>query len=313
MTKTTPARLSRRGFLGASAAGAIAVPLALGGTATTASAAGDDVFRFGVIADCQYADFPDTGTRYYRLSIAKLAEAVDTFNNADLEFITHLGDFVDRFERSFAELLPTFEKARRAKYHVLGNHDFQLPTAQLLDVLDMPAPYYHYRRRDWRFVVLDTNDVSTYANPAGSEKHTLAQEMYAELLAAGAPNAQTWNGAVGAQQLAWLRTVLTNARRRGEKVVLSSHHPVFPKNAHNAWNDEELLELIDGFDNVIAYVNGHNHAGNYGFRGGVHYVTFRGMVELDTNAFSIVEVRPDHLRVDGYGREPDRLLPFRSQ
>lgn len=136
-----------------------------------------------------------------RSSIGKLAEAVDTFNNADVEFITHLGDFVDRFERSLAELLPTFEKARRAKYHVLGNHDFQLPTAQLLDVLDMPAPYYH---------------------------------------------------AVGAEQLAWLLGVLANARRRGEKVVLSSHHPVFPKNAHNAWNDDELLELIDRFDNVIA-------------------------------------------------------------
>src|ERR1700754_2440876 len=80
MTETTPARLSRRGFLGASA-GAVAIPLALGGTAT-AAAAGDDEFRFGVIADCQYADFPDTGTRYYRSSIAKLADAVDTFNNA---------------------------------------------------------------------------------------------------------------------------------------------------------------------------------------------------------------------------------------
>lgn len=136
--------------------------------------------------------------------------------------------------------------------------------------------------------------------------------MYAELLAAGAPNAQTWNGAVGEDQLAWLRGVLTMARRRGEKVVLSSHHPVFPKNAHNAWNDDELLALIDEFDNVIGYFNGHNHAGNYGFRNGVHYVTFRGMVELDTNAYSIVHVRPGHLRVDGYGREPDRLLPFRS-
>ncbi|WP_052762582.1 metallophosphoesterase family protein [Jiangella alkaliphila] len=121
MDDSARARLSRRGFLGASA-GAVAIPLALGGTAT-AAAADEDGFRFGVIADCQYADFPDTGTRYYRSSIGKLAEAVDTFNQADLDFITHLGDFVDRFERSFAELLPTFEKARRVKYHP-------------------PAPYY---------------------------------------------------------------------------------------------------------------------------------------------------------------------------
>ncbi|TDE15815.1 metallophosphoesterase [Jiangella asiatica] len=308
-TAGTSARTwSRRGFLGVSA-GAIAIPFGLG---SPQAGAGEDGFRFGVVADCQYADFENTGTRHYRASIGKLAEAVETFNQSDLEFITHLGDFVDRFERSFAEILPVFEKARRLKVHVLGNHDFQMPTDQLLDVLDMPNQYYHYRRGGWRFVVLDTNDVSTYANPEGSEKHELAQEMYDELVRQGAVNAYTWNGAVGEDQLAWLEDVLTMARRRGEKVVLSAHHPVYPKDAHNAWNDHALLDVIDSYDNVIAYFNGHNHQGNYGFRNGVHYVTFRGMVELDSNAFSIVQVHADRFEIDGYGREPNRTLPFRA-
>lgn len=301
--------LSRRTLLGMSAIGAAVVPFGLG--AGTASAA-DGAFQFGVIADCQYADFDTVGTRYYRNSIEKLREAVQVFNETRQEFALHLGDFVDRFSRSFAEILPTFDEARMAKYHVLGNHDFQLPTQELLDVLRLPNQYYHFRRHGWRFVVLDTNDVSLYANPEGSEKHELAREMYEALRQQGAVNAQTWNGAIGDEQLDWLRRVLAGAKLRGEKVILNAHHPVYPKNVHNAWNDDTIVELLAGYDNVVAYFNGHNHHGNYGFRDDIHYVTFHGMVELETNAYSSIRVHSDRFEINGYGREPDRILPFRS-
>jgi manganese-dependent ADP-ribose/CDP-alcohol diphosphatase len=300
--------LSRRRFLGLSALGAAAVPLGVG----AGSAAAGTPFRFGVIADCQYADVDTSGTRHYRESVRKLREAVAALNDADLDLALHLGDFVDRFAESFADVVPIFERLRMPKYHVLGNHDFQLPLDELLETLRMPAPYHHFRRNGWRFVVVDTNDVSLYANPEGSEKHELAREILDRLIAEGAVNAQTWNGAVGAAQLAWLRRVLDGARRRGEKVVLNSHHPIYPKNAHNAWNDDELVDLVTSYDNVVAWFNGHNHHGNYGFTGGTHFVTFHGMVELDTNAYATVRVRSDRFEVTGFGREPDRVLPFGS-
>lgn len=304
-----PETLSRRRFLGLSALGAAAVPLSVGAGPAAAAA---EPFRFGVIADCQYADFDNVGTRYYRESVRKLQEAVATFNDADLDFALHLGDFVDRFAESFADVVPVFEKLRMSKYHVLGNHDFQVPLAQLLETLQMPAPYHHFRRNDWRIVVVDTNDVSLYANPVGSPKHELAREMLDRLRAEGAVNAQTWNGAVGEEQLAWLRRVLDGARFRGEKVILNSHHPIYPKNAHNAWNDDELVELVTSYGNVVAWFNGHNHQGNYGFTGGKHFVTFKGMVELDTNAYATVRVLDDRFEIHGFGREPDRIVPFGS-
>jgi manganese-dependent ADP-ribose/CDP-alcohol diphosphatase len=298
--------LSRRRFLGLSALGAAAVPLGVG----SGSAAAATPFRFGVIADCQYADVDTSGTRHYRESVRKLREAVAAFNDADLDLALHLGDFVDRFAESFDDVVPIFERLRMPRYHVLGNHDCQLPLGELLETLRMPAPYHHFRRYGWRFVVVDTNDVSLYANPEGSEKRELARQMLDRLIAEGAVNAQTWNGAVGEAQLAWLRRVLNGARRRGENVVLNSHHPIYPKNAHNAWNDDELVDLVTSYDNVVAWFNGHNHHGNYGFTGGTHFVTFRGMVELETNAYATVRVRSDRLEVSGFGREPDRALPF---
>jgi hypothetical protein len=36
-------------------------------------------------------------------------------------------------------------------------------------------------------------------------------------------------------------------------------------------------------------------------------VTFHGMVELETNAYE------DRFEIDGYDREPDRIVPFGSQ
>ncbi|MEQ4209526.1 metallophosphoesterase [Actinopolymorpha sp. B9G3] len=297
---------SRRRLLGLSALGAATVPFGIG----AGPAGAVEPLRFGVIADCQYADVDTAGTRHYRESVHKLREAVAAFNDADLDFALHLGDFVDRLAESFADVVPTFEKLRMSKFHVLGNHDFQMPLGELLETLRMPAPYHHFRRNGWRFVVVDTNDISLYANPKGSEKYELARAMLDRLTAEGAVNAQTWNGAVGEEQLAWLRRVLDGARSRGERVVLNSHHPIYPKNVHNTWNDDELVDLVTSYDNVVAWFNGHNHHGNYGFAGGKHFVTFHGMVELDTNAYATVRVLEDRFEIDGYGREPDRIVPF---
>ncbi|MGH3487126.1 MAG: metallophosphoesterase [Actinopolymorphaceae bacterium] len=298
----------RRRLLSLSALGAAAVPLGCG----PGSGEAEGQWRFGVIADCQYADIGTEGTRRYRESVDKLREAVTAFNDADLDIALHLGDLVDRYAESFADVVPILDKLRVSTYHVLGNHDFQLPLGKLLETLRMPAPYHHFGRRGWRFVVVDTNDISLYANPEGSEKYERAREMLGRLTAAGAANAQAWNGAVGDEQFAWLRRVLDGARRRGEKVLLTAHHPIYPKNLHNAWNDDELVDLVTSNDNVVAWFNGHNHHGNYGFTGGTHFVTFHGMVELDSNAYATVRALGDRFEIDGYGREPDRVIPFGS-
>jgi hypothetical protein len=83
---------SRRAFLGLSA-GVAAALAALPAAASAASKDAEPLLRFGVIADCQYADKPDGPVRLYRRSIEKLQEAVAPLNDADLRFAIHLGDF----------------------------------------------------------------------------------------------------------------------------------------------------------------------------------------------------------------------------
>ena len=268
--------------------------------------------EFGLVPDVQYCDCEVSGTRYYRNSLDKLMEASHTFNREDVDFTVQTGDLIDRNLSSFSTILPIYNTIESRKYHVLGNHDFPVTTDQVVDILDMPNQYYDFKYKNWRFVVLDTNDLSLYANPIGSEKYQEAQIMYNSLKENNEINAQTWNGGISNEQLTWLRGVLDKAAQAQEKVIVFSHMPVYPENEHNVWNDEAVIQELEAAGNVVAYFNGHNHAGNYAVKNGIHYVNLQGMVETaDTNSYSVVRVYKDRIEVDGYGREIDRVLEIR--
>ncbi|OES45465.1 hypothetical protein BA724_17490 [Domibacillus iocasae] len=266
-------------------------------------------FEFGLITDIQYCDCDEAGVRYYRNSISKLQEATAELNQHDLKFTVQMGDMIDRNLDSFNTILPYFNKIEGPKYNVLGNHDFAVPTDQVIDILDMKNQYYDFAEKGWRFVVLDTNDLSLYANEPGSAKYQQAEKMYNQLKASGAKNAQTWNGGVSSEQMTWLHNVLKKSAKKNEKVVVIGHHPVYPANEHNAWNDADITRELESAGNVVAYFNGHNHAGNYNEKNGIKYVTFQGMLDTpDTNAYSVIQVFKDRLEIDGFGREPDRII-----
>ncbi|HWO95054.1 MAG TPA: metallophosphoesterase [Bacillus sp. (in: firmicutes)] len=298
-----------------SAVAALGLSLVAMGPTASALAKSDKKpsFEFGLVADAQYCDCDAAGTRFYRNSVDKLTEAAQTFNQHDLAFTVQLGDIIDRNVSSFSTILPIYNKVEGPKYHVLGNHDFPVTTDQVVDILGMSKQYYDFSHQGWRFVVLDTNDLSLYANAEGSEKYQQAETMYNSLKESGAINAQTWNGGVSTDQLTWLRGVLSDTAKKGEKVVVFSHMPIYPENNHNVWNDDVLVQELESAGNVVAYFNGHNHAGNYAEKNGISYVNFQGMVETaDSNAYSIIRVYPDRLEIDGYGREQDRVLKIKK-
>lgn len=99
------------------------------------------------------------------------------------------------------------------------------------------------------------------------------------------------------------------AAKTNEKVIVFAHMPVYPENTHNVWNADAVIKELEAAGNVVAYFNGHNHAGNYAMKNGIHYVNLKGMVETaDTTSYSIIQVYKDHLDIDGFGREQDRVL-----
>ncbi|KAF5885393.1 metallophosphoesterase [Rhizobium sp. PEPV16] len=278
------------------------------------SSSAPPLFRFGIIADPQYAAIaPHVAMdRYYANSLAKVTEAIEVFNGEELSFVMTLGDIIDRSFSSFDDILPVYGKLRHEALFLLGNHDFSVSSGHLSEVaarLGMPSPYYSFLRHGWRFIVLDGNEVSIFAPPEGHHHRALAAEMLAELQAKGARNARRWNAALSDEQFAWLGDEIAKAAGAGEKVIVMNHYPVHPPSEHGMWDSERIVALLASQANVVAYLNGHDHVGNYGMAGACHFVNFKGVVDTETqNAFAIVEVHASSIEIRGFGREVSRTL-----
>lgn len=268
--------------------------------------------RFGVIADPQYAPVPPHRTRYYAHSLWKVAEAIETLDRHDLAFVVTLGDIIDRHWESFGHILPLYARSRHPNHFVLGNHDYEVAADYLHAVeraVGRKQAHYGFTVPGFRFLVVDGNDVSLFANPPGGEAHAQAQAKLAALKAAGAINAEPWNGGMGDAQKAWLADQLAEAEAAGERVLVFGHYPVYPVDRHNMWDDAAFVDMVTASPAVVAYFNGHNHAGNYGARAGTHFVNVKGMVETpDETAYAIVEVYDDRLHIRGFGLEETRTL-----
>ncbi len=257
----------RRGVVGV-ALGTV-LGLGLAGCGGPVAAGEETRLSFGLLSDAQYCDRAPAGSRFYGESAKKLATCVEDLNAQALAFTIHLGDFIDAHASCLDRLLPIYERLSMPHYQVLGNHDFHVEPeikGSIPERLGLTARYYDFDRAGVRFVVLDGGDLSLYAHLEGSEGHARAAAKLAGLEAAGAPNAQAWNGGVGPEQLQWLAMTLADAKAAGEKAIVFCHFPVYPPGEHNLWNDTEVVEILEGSGSVVAYINGHNHAGGYAER-----------------------------------------------
>lgn len=276
------------------------------------------LFRFGLIADPQYAAIEPhpVHDRHYAKSLGKIAEAIEVFNEADLAFVMTLGDLIDRDFDSFDAALGAYQGLRHKSLFLPGNHDFAVAPERIGEVharLGMAAPYHDFALGNWRFVVLDGNQLSLFSSPPDDPRREEGGDRLAALQVEGAINAQAWNGGIGRAQLEWLEDVMERAEEAGEQVIVFNHYPVHPRNEHNLWDSEEAVDLLTRFRAFRAWFCGHNHAGNYAMAGNGHFVTMKGMVDTpDQNAFAIVSVFANRIEIEGFGREQSRVLKLAS-
>ena len=264
-------------------------------------------FKIGAIADCQYADSDDNGERKYRGSPAKLKEAVGVLNEFDLEFVLHLGDFIDRDWESYEPLKKITATLEHPLHHVLGNHEYSVVDERKPLVhshLGMPARYHSFTHGQWVFVVTDGNDLSYHGWQTGSERYRKSVRYHQEFH----KDKFVWNGALDDEQLQWLEEILARADKTGQRAIVLSHFPIAPDHGLNLWNANEVVALLERHPSVKAYINGHNHDGAYTERNGIHYITLKAMLDTDRNSFSIIEFANDKITVSGFGRQGDMEL-----
>jgi manganese-dependent ADP-ribose/CDP-alcohol diphosphatase len=250
-------------------------------------------FSFAAVADIQYADKDTAGRREFRRSAAKLEACAAALAAEHPAFTVQLGDIIDGGLENLDRILPLFHRLPAPRYHTLGNHDLTLERAVLFERLGLRSGHYDFAVNGWRFLVLDGMQISV--------RDEAGRREFARLKAAGAPNAQEWNGGLGADQREWIRRTLRDARKKHERAILFCHFPVLAGASspeHLLWDWRETLAILDSEPAAAAWIAGHDHRGGYAERRGVHYVTLRGMVETEAaQACQVMEVTPAGLRL----------------
>ena len=277
----------------------------------TNSKTSDAQVKIGAFADAQYCDSETKINRYYRNSPDKLSECISTFNNdPEIEFVVGLGDLIDQDFSSFKKINAVLETSEKDVYQVTGNHDLSVKK-ELIDKvpeqLNLKDTYYTISKNGWVFIFLDGNGLTLQStNPQIVAK---SEKIIKQLKEKGKPNANDWNGGIDEKQIRWLNKQLTKAEKRKQKAILFCHYPLLPYEAHALWNAEEIRTVLEEYKCVKAWINGHNHAGNYVLQDGIHYITMRGMVDTETeNAYSIITFSDDKIKIEGFGREVNRNL-----
>ncbi|MBR5759119.1 MAG: metallophosphoesterase [Thermoguttaceae bacterium] len=305
------------------------------------------MIRFAVITDVQYGNLDDLGARTYRESISKFLRAAGEIATEEVLFTLQLGDASQSdWENHLAikELFDIAEKAGIKWKHVLGNHDFLVDNEKKPDLyadfgLEKPG-YYDFVVNDpeddsnvWRFVVLNGNEISTYASETPEEREKAEKERSHWKLANGNLPAD-WNGSVSPRQLQWLESRLKLATKQKEKTLVCSHFPLFANSKTldsdrtrlaslldvgiyyfnlgvSTWNGKQILDILDKYPCVKGYLAGHLHEGSYGVRKKVAHITFKGIVETVPNAFAFVKLSSNSIIVEGKEAQPSYEFRFK--
>ena len=310
MTAASRPAISRRAFT--KACGITTLWLAT----QTARAAGETPpLRIGLVTDAHCADRDPKGTRHFRASTGRLRAAIESFNAAQVDLVVQLGDLVDKGPDPLPAALALFAASKAPVVHLAGNHDFDNGAEGVAGRLglDTSTPARGARsesRNGWRLLYLNGSAVSTYAWPPDSDSAREAADLLAKGRAAKAPNAQTWNGALGTGQRDWLRDQLKAAATSHEHVIVFCHFPIHDATgSHDLWDAPEIRALLAEAPHVAAWINGHNHAGGYVQKGPTHHVNLRAVVETpDSPAFAIATLHADRIEIAGTGREVSRDL-----
>jgi hypothetical protein len=289
----------------------------------------EESFSIAVVADPQYADDDPKGEREPRQALNRLANAVRHWNGRDLDFAVMLGDVIDWDDVDYTtrpDFIPeesidwkhadavlkiwnTLDLANR--YIVLGNHDWYVPDrgpdgAKPDRVLRKfgfsDKAYYDFRHKGYRFIVLDGNDFYYFAYPKGSSEYEAARAYYE---AFSGPQKRWWNGAISIEQQAWLMDRLDESAAVNEPVVIMCHYPIHkPEDMHSLLNNSKMLSILDGYPNVVLWLSGHDHAGEYTMHGARHHLSIQGMMSYE-DAWYRMDFSPR--RIELYAAEETRI------
>lgn len=284
-------RLGRRAFF---KDGSLVLAAATLGSGALLAGDRNSSLQVGLVTDLHYADKPPGGSRHYRETPEKLAEAAQQFEKQAPSFIVELGDFIDAADSVDAELgylkriNRDFAAICKNRHYVLGNHCVHTLTKQeFLDGVEQKKSYYSFDAGDFHFVVLDAcfrGDGEPY----------------------GRKNFRWTDPNIPPAEVEWLTADLKNTTK---KTVVFAHQRLDVNNHYGVKNAREVRQVIEESGKVLAVLQGHSHKNEHREIAGVHYCTLVAMVEgtgAKNNGYSMMSLTGDGtIRIDGFRNQED--------
>jgi len=252
--------------------------------------------RIGLVTDLHYADKPTAGSRHYRQTPDKLADAAEQFGKDKPAFVVELGDFIDAADSVATELGylkridRDFSAISKNRHYVLGNHCvYTLTKQEFLAGVAQPKSYFSFDSGDFHFVVLDScfrSDGVPY----------------------GRRNFEWTDPNIPATELEWLTADLLATSK---KTVVFAHQRLDVDNHYGVKNAAEVRRVLEESGKVLAVFQGHSHRNDHKDITGIHYCTLVAMVEgsgAENNGYSLVAIADDGtIHVQGFRKQADYM------
>ncbi len=253
---------------------------------------GDVVARIGLVTDLHSADKDPAGSRHYRESRAKLAEAGKRFRAVETSHVVELGDLIDaadsvevelNYLRSINGLLKSFPGEN---HYVLGNHCVDtLTKEEFLGEVEKRKSYYSFDESGFHFVILDAcfrSDGVPY------------QRRNFEWTDPNIPEAE----------VEWLRQDLAASPL---PTVVFAHQRLDVGDPYGVKNAEAVRKVLEQSGRVRAVFQGHSHMNAYQVIEGIHYVTLVAMVEgsgAESSGYSVLGLHSGGaLSIEGFRKQ----------
>jgi alkaline phosphatase len=267
-------------------------------SASQLQAADAEPLKIGLVTDLHYADKPPRGSRYYRETPDKLAEAAEQFGKDQLDFVVELGDFIDAADSVDLELSylkrinRDFESISPKRHYVLGNHCVDTLTKQeFLGEVGQAKSYYSFDADSVHFIVLDScfrSDGQPY----------------------GRKNFEWTDANIPTEELDWLKSDL---QATSKPTIVFAHQRLDIDNHYAARNAAAVREALAASNKVLAVFQGHSHKNDHKEIAGIHYCTLVAMVEgsgASSSGYSLLTVQPNGtLNLTGFRKQQSREWP----
>ncbi len=254
----------------------------------------EPALRIGLMTDLHHADKPPAGTRHYRETLDKLAEAGRELQSQRPDFLVELGDIIDAADsvdverRYLATINRPFSQICPDRHYVLGNHCVDMLTkAEFLGGIERENSFYSFDRGEFHFIVLDA------CFRGDGEPYGRRNFVWTD------PN-------IPPQELEWLRGDL---EQTAKKTVVFAHQRLDVSDSHGIKNAPAVRQLLESSGKVLAVLQGHSHQNDVKHIGGIFYCTLAAMIEgsgAENNSYSLMRIFPSgEIRLDGFRKQAD--------